>query len=43
MEIEQIGTNYQLANNILQLRENIIDWSYLNEYGSTMHISGMVY
>ena len=43
MEIEQIGTNYQLANNILQLRENIIDWSYLNEYGSTMRISGMVY
>ena len=43
MEVEQIGTNYQLANNILQLRENIIDWSYLNEYGSTMRISGMVY
>ena len=43
MEIQQIGSNYQLANNILQLRENIIDWSYLNEYGSTMRISGMVY
>ena len=43
MEIEQIGSNYQLANNILQLRKNIIDWSYLNEYGSTMRISGMVY
>ena len=43
MEVEQIGTNYQLANNILQLRQNIVDWSYLNEYGSTMRISGVVY
>ena len=43
MEIEQIGTNYQLANNILQLRQNIVDWSYLNEYGSTMRISSMAY
>lgn len=43
MEVEQVGTNYQLANNILQLRQNIIDWSYLNEYGSTMRISGVVY
>ena len=43
MEVEQIGTNYQLANDILRLRENIIDWSYLNEYGSSMHISSVVY
>ena len=43
IEIEQIGTNSQLAGNILQLRENIIDWSNLNEYGSTMRISGVVY
>ena len=43
MEIEQIGTNYQLANGILQLRQNIVDWSYLNEYGSSMRISGVVY
>ena len=43
MEIEQIGGNPQLANNILQLRDNIIDWSGLNEYGSNMRISGVVY
>ena len=43
MEVEQIGTNYQLANDILRLRENIIDWSYLNEYGSSMRISSVVY
>ena len=43
MEIAQIGTNTQLAGNILQLRDNIIDWSGLNEYGSHMPISGVVY
>ena len=43
MELEQIGTNPQLANNILQLRDNIMNWSDLNEYGSTMRISGVVY
>lgn len=43
MEIEQINSNPQLAGNILQLRDNIIDWSDLNEYGSTMRISGVVY
>lgn len=43
MEVQQIGADYQLSNNLLQLRENIIDWSYLNEYGSSMRISGMVY
>lgn len=43
MEIEQLGNNYQLANGILQLRQNIVDWSYLNEYGSSMRISGVVY
>lgn len=43
MEVQQIGANYQLANNLLQLRENIIDWSYLNEYGSSMRISSVVY
>lgn len=43
IEIEQIGSNPKLANDILQLRDNIIDWSDLNEYGSTMRISGVVY
>ena len=43
MEVQQIGADYRLSNNLLQLRENIIDWSYLNEYGSSMRISGMVY
>lgn len=43
IEIQEIGTNYQLANDILQLRDNIIDWSEYNEYGSTMRISGVVY
>ena len=43
LEVQQIGTNAPLASNILQLRDNIIDWSDLNEYGSTMRISGVVY
>ena len=43
IEIEQIGTNYQLANNILQLRDIILDWSDYIEYGSTLRISGVVY
>jgi hypothetical protein len=43
MEVQQIGSSYQLSNNLLQLRENIIDWSYLNEYGSSMRISSVVY
>lgn len=43
MEVQEIGSNYQLANDILQLRQNILDWSYLNEYGSNMRISGVVY
>lgn len=43
IEIEQIGTNPQLSGNLLQLRDNIIDWSEFNEYGSTMRISGVVY
>ena len=43
LELNQIGNNVPLAYNILQLRQNIVDWSYLNEYGSTMRISGVVY
>ena len=43
MEVEQIGSDAQLSGNLLELRQNIIDWSYLNEYGSTMRISGVVY
>lgn len=43
MEIQQIGADAQLANNLLQLRNDIIDWSDLNEYGSTMRIGGVVY
>lgn len=43
IEIQQIGNNPQLAGDILQLRDDIIDWSDLNEYGSTMRISGVVY
>lgn len=43
MEVQQIGTNALLAGNLLQLRNDIIDWSDLNEYGSTMRIGGVVY
>ena len=43
LEVQQVGNDVLLANEILQLRQNIIDWSYLNEYGSTMRISGVVY
>ena len=43
IDIKQIGTNPQLAGEILRLRDDIIDWSDLNEYGSTMRISGVVY
>lgn len=43
MEVQQIGADYNLSNNLLRLRENIIDWSYLNEYGSSMRISSVVY
>ena len=43
IDIKQIGTNQQLAGEILRLRDDIIDWSDLNEYGSTMRISGVVY
>ena len=43
MEIDQIGTNTLLAGDILQLRNAIMNWSDLNEYGSTMRISGVVY
>lgn len=43
IEIEQIGSNTLLASNILQLRDNIIDWSDLNEYGTSMRFSGVVY
>ena len=43
LEIQQIGSYPLLAGNILQLRDDIIDWSDLNEYGSDMHFSGVVY
>lgn len=43
MEIQQIGSNVLLAGNILQLRDDIIDWSGLNEYSTNMRIGGVVY
>lgn len=43
MEIQQIGSNTLLAGNILQLRDDIIDWSGLNEYSTNMRIGGVVY
>ncbi len=43
MEIEQIGGN-TFANNVLELRENIKDWSGMNdEYQNTYPISGVAY
>lgn len=45
MEVQELGSNYLLANNLLQLRQNIMDWSVMNEYGAARNllISDMVY
>lgn len=43
LELQQVQNNIFLAGNILQLRQNIMNWSWMNEYGSTMRISGVVY
>ena len=32
IEIEQVGNDYALTNNLLKLRNDIVDWSGLNEY-----------
>ena len=43
IEFEQGYIENNMTNNLLEIRDQVMDWSEYNEYGDTMRISGIVY